>query len=191
MKTKSTAKSRTRNWPFSAASLAVSAAKCNLNGDANAASACGRAPSCELRTTCRNCCCNCDADEGHGAGQHVGGHMKNNGERGDGGGRVRAMLLSIFRGRRGRNVGLQGALMTAKMGREKWFSQDLRFSSYGRRRYPFHVERSLKLDRSSVPYDFYLSAVSARTAAHPDRGPSREADYNDFYSLLRTTLKHE
>ena len=62
----------------------------------------------------RTSCCNGDAAEGHRAEKHVVGNMKNNHERGNGGGRGQAMLLSIFRGQRGRNVGLQGALMTGK-----------------------------------------------------------------------------
>ena len=56
--------------------------------------------------THRACCCNCDDDAT--VRQHVADNMKNNPERENSSGRDRAMLLSIFRGPRGRNVGLKG-----------------------------------------------------------------------------------
>ena len=72
----------------------------------------------KLRNAQRHCACscNCDADDGGRAGQHVPGNTKNNPEREDGGGRGRAMLLSIFRGQRGRTSASKGALMTGKRG---------------------------------------------------------------------------
>ena len=48
----------------------------------------------------RTCFCNCDADERHLARKHVISSMKNNHERGNGGCRGWAMLLSILRGQR-------------------------------------------------------------------------------------------
>ena len=68
------------------------------------------------------CYCHCAADEGHRARQHLSSSMKQNRDREDGGGRGRAVLLSIFRGSEDKKIdSKRHRMMRNQCARKGWW----------------------------------------------------------------------
>ena len=103
------------------------------------------------------------------AKEDVAANGKTDRDRGKKCGRRRAVLVSPYRGSMGREIGLPGAGRgkSARVGNERGHFFNLRTKRSGARSHSFLVERSLKLDSSSVTYDFLpdriFSAQNRRT----------------------------